>query len=76
MVVFIRSSACSKNAATLIITRFLALTCIPFPLIIYHYSATLVMKCKFAFEAAKLMKKMQIQQVASSNMKERVKSSD
>jgi MFS family permease len=48
---------------------FLALACMPFPLIMYRHGDALRLKCKYAFEAAELMRKMQVQQVATSNQK-------
>ena len=40
---------------------FLTLACVPFPLIMYRYGSALRMKCKYAFEAAEMMRKMQAQ---------------
>ena len=40
---------------------FLTLACVPFPLIMYRYGSALRMKCKYAFEAAEMMLKMQAQ---------------
>lgn len=39
---------------------FLTLVCLPFPLIMYRYGAALRMKCKYAFEAAEMMRKMEM----------------
>lgn len=58
------------------IPAFLALACMPFPLIMYRYGATLRKKCKYAFEAAEMMRKMQIQQVSASSRKEGGESSE
>ena len=44
------------------IPAFLTLMCMPFPLIMYHYGEQVRMKCKYSFEAAETMKKMQMQQ--------------
>ncbi|OKO93842.1 hypothetical protein PENSUB_12121 [Penicillium subrubescens] len=52
------------------VPAFLALACVPFPLVMYHHGAALRLKCKYAFEAAELMRKMQIQQVVASNQRE------
>ena len=38
---------------------FLTLACMPFPFVMYRYGARLLMKCKYAFEAAEMMKRMQ-----------------
>lgn len=38
---------------------FLTLACLPFPLVMYRYGAQVRMKCKYSFEAAEVMKKMQ-----------------
>lgn len=38
----------------------------PFPLIMYHYGAVVRMKCKYSFEAAEMIKKMQMQQTAAT----------
>ena len=37
------------------IPAFLALACVPFPFLFYHYGATIRKKCKFAREAAETM---------------------
>ena len=44
------------------IPAFMTLVCIPFPLIMYRYGMQVRMKCKYSFEAAETMKKMQMQQ--------------
>lgn len=44
------------------IPAFLTLVCMPFPFIMYKYGSAVRMKCKYAFEAAEMMKKMQQQQ--------------
>ncbi|EAW06503.1 MFS transporter [Aspergillus clavatus NRRL 1] len=44
------------------IPAFLTLVCMPFPFIMYRYGGPLLMKCKYAFEAAEMMRRMQQQQ--------------
>ncbi|KAF7557541.1 hypothetical protein G7Z17_g532 [Cylindrodendrum hubeiense] len=46
------------------VPAFLTLACMPFPFVMYRYGAVLRMKCKYAFEAAEMMRKMQMQQNA------------
>jgi hypothetical protein len=41
------------------IPAFLTLVCMPFPFIMYRYGAVVREKCKYAAEAAEIMKKMQ-----------------
>ncbi|KAJ5787109.1 hypothetical protein N7457_002099 [Penicillium paradoxum] len=41
------------------IPAFMTLVCIPFPLIMFRYGMQVRMKCKYSFEAAETMKKMQ-----------------
>ncbi|KAM0548842.1 hypothetical protein ACHAPJ_009698, partial [Fusarium lateritium] len=41
------------------IPAFLVLVCIPFPYIMYRYGGRLRLKCKYASEAAEMMRKMQ-----------------
>ncbi|OAF61216.1 hypothetical protein VC83_02475 [Pseudogymnoascus destructans] len=41
------------------VPAFLTLLCLSFPLVMYRYGAALRMKCKYAFEAAEMMRKMQ-----------------
>ncbi|KAI1622248.1 major facilitator superfamily domain-containing protein [Exophiala viscosa] len=41
------------------IPAFLTLLCMPFPLIMHRYGEALRMKCKYSFEAAEMMKRMQ-----------------
>lgn len=41
---------------------FLTVACIPFPIVMYRYGEVLRMKCKYTFEAAELMRRMQKQQ--------------
>ncbi|KAK4935469.1 hypothetical protein LTR10_023485 [Elasticomyces elasticus] len=41
------------------IPAFLTLLCMPFPLIMHRYGRMLRMKCKYSFEAAEMMKRMQ-----------------
>lgn len=48
------------------IPAFMTLVCMPFPLIMYRYGALVRMKCKYSFEAAEMMKNMQMQQTAAS----------
>ncbi|KAH8651118.1 putative MFS transporter [Xylariales sp. PMI_506] len=43
------------------VPAFLTLACMPFPFVMYRYGETLRMKCKYAFEAAETMKRMQMQ---------------
>ncbi|KAK9258671.1 major facilitator superfamily domain, general substrate transporter [Lipomyces tetrasporus] len=52
------------------VPAFMTLACMPFPLIIYRYGAALRMKCKYAFEAAEMMRKMQMQQAPVAAKKE------
>lgn len=47
------------------IPGFLALACIPFPLIFYIYGARIRMKCKFAAEAAHILDTMMKQSAAA-----------
>ncbi|KAK2608941.1 hypothetical protein QQS21_002517 [Conoideocrella luteorostrata] len=58
------------------IPAFLTLVCMPFPFIMYRYGAPLRMKCKYAFEAAEMMKKMQMQQAPAPSKKEEDSTSD
>ncbi|KAJ9489359.1 hypothetical protein VN97_g3885 [Penicillium thymicola] len=48
------------------IPAFMTLVCMPFPLIMYRYGAVVRMKCKYSFEAAEMMKNMQMQQTAAN----------
>ncbi|KAJ5877644.1 Major facilitator superfamily domain general substrate transporter [Penicillium solitum] len=48
------------------IPAFMTLVCMPFPLIMYRYGAVVRMKCKYSFEAADMMKKMQMHQTAAT----------
>jgi hypothetical protein len=41
---------------------FLTVACMPFPFVMYRYGGALRMKCKYAFEAAEMMRRMQMQQ--------------
>jgi len=52
------------------IPAFLTLACMPFPLIMYRYGEQVRMKCKYSFEAAETMKKMQMQQAQANQAKE------
>jgi MFS family permease len=47
------------------IPAFLTLVCMPFPLVMYRYGAALRVKCKYAFEAAEMMRKMQQARVSA-----------
>lgn len=44
------------------VPAFMTLVCMPFPFVLYRYGGNLRMKCKYAFEAAEMMRKMQMQQ--------------
>jgi MFS family permease len=57
------------------IPAFLTLLCIPFPLIMYRYGEAVRMKCKYSFEAAEMMRKMQLQQTAAAIATEKDKDS-
>ncbi|KAF4181852.1 hypothetical protein CNMCM8694_000788 [Aspergillus lentulus] len=39
---------------------FLTVACMPFPFVMYRYGEALRMKCKYAFEAAEMMRRMQM----------------
>jgi hypothetical protein len=52
------------------IPAFMTLVCMPFPLVMYRYGMQVRMKCKYSFEAAETMKKMQMQQAQASQAKE------
>ncbi|PYI02722.1 putative MFS transporter [Aspergillus sclerotiicarbonarius CBS 121057] len=41
------------------IPAFLTLACMPFPVVMYRYGGALRMKCKYAFEAAEMIRQMQ-----------------
>ncbi|KAL3473777.1 major facilitator superfamily domain-containing protein [Aspergillus californicus] len=41
------------------IPAFMTLVCMPFPLIMYRYGEMVRMKCRYSFEAAEMMRKMQ-----------------
>lgn len=56
------------------IPAFMTLVCLPFPLIMYRYGAPLRIKCKYAFEAAEMMKKMQMQQMPTPKEEEESRS--
>jgi MFS family permease len=45
------------------VPAFLVLACVPFPFVMYRYGGGLRLKCKYAFEAAEMMKRMQMKQV-------------
>ena len=44
------------------VPAFFTLACMPFPFVMYRYGAVLREKCKYAYEAAEMMKKIQLQQ--------------
>ncbi|KAF5009890.1 hypothetical protein FDECE_3917 [Fusarium decemcellulare] len=48
------------------VPAFLTLVCVPFPFVMYRYGKALRMKCKYSFEAAEMMGRMQSQQVQRS----------
>nr|WGG62599.1 SorD [Stagonospora sp.] len=48
------------------IPAFLTLICMPFPFIMYKYGEVVRMKCKYAAEAAEMMRQMQRQQTAAA----------
>jgi MFS family permease len=50
------------------IPAFLTLACMPFPLIMYKYGEVVRMKCKYAAEAAEMMRQMQRQQAAAGGL--------
>lgn len=52
------------------IPAFMTLVCMPFPLVMYRYGMQVRMKCKYSFEAAETMKKMQMQQAHANQAKE------
>ncbi|KAJ5653215.1 Major facilitator superfamily domaingeneral substrate transporter [Penicillium lividum] len=52
------------------IPAFMTLLCVPFPLIMYRYGMQVRMKCKYSFEAAETMKKMQMQQAQANQAKD------
>jgi hypothetical protein len=41
------------------VPAFLALACVPFPFLFYHYGPAIRARCKFAAEAAAFLRKMQ-----------------
>ncbi|KAK8061633.1 Major facilitator superfamily domain- general substrate transporter [Apiospora phragmitis] len=47
------------------IPAFLTLICMPFPFIMYRYGEAVRMKCKYAAEAAEMMRQIQRQQAAA-----------
>lgn len=51
------------------IPAFMTLVCMPFPLVMYRYGMQVRMKCKYSFEAAETMKKIQMQQAQASQAK-------
>ncbi|OKL57799.1 hypothetical protein UA08_07260 [Talaromyces atroroseus] len=58
------------------VPAFLVSACVPFPLIMYRYGGALRMKCKYAFEAAEMMKRMQMQQASVPRKEDDSSSSD
>ena len=56
------------------IPAFLTLVCTPFPFIMYRYGETVRMRCRYAAEAAEMMRQMQRQQ-ANATVSEHVKES-
>ncbi|KAH8689407.1 putative MFS transporter [Talaromyces proteolyticus] len=52
------------------IPAFLTLACMPFPFVMYRYGGALRMKCKYAFEAAEIMRRMQMQQAPVASREE------
>lgn len=52
------------------VPAFMTLVCLPFPFIMYRYGMQVRMKCKYSFEAAEAMKKMQMQQAQVTQAKE------
>lgn len=52
------------------IPAFMTLICVPFPLIMYRYGMQVRMKCKYSFEAAETMKKMQMQQAQANQVED------
>lgn len=49
------------------IPAFLALACLPFPILFYKYGASIRKRCKFAAEAAAMLERMQQAQAAQNN---------
>ncbi|KXG47594.1 Major facilitator superfamily domain, general substrate transporter [Penicillium griseofulvum] len=58
------------------IPAFMTLACMPFPLIMYRYGAAVRMKCKYSFEAAEMMRKMQMQQTTATAEKDKDSASE
>lgn len=52
------------------IPAFMTLLCMPFPLIMYRYGMQVRMKCKYSFEAAETMNKMNMQQAQANQTKQ------
>jgi MFS family permease len=52
------------------IPAFLTLVCMPFPLVMYRYGEALRVKCKYAFEAAEMMRMMQQARVSAEQRDE------
>ncbi|KAJ5731795.1 Major facilitator superfamily domain general substrate transporter [Penicillium malachiteum] len=49
------------------VPAFMTVICMPFPLIMYCYGMQVRMKCKFSFEAAEIMRTMQMQHAQSNS---------
>ncbi|KAJ6016342.1 Major facilitator superfamily domain general substrate transporter [Penicillium herquei] len=47
------------------IPALMTLVCMPFPLVMYRYGMQVRMKCKYSFEAAEIMRTLQMQQANS-----------
>ena len=52
------------------VPAFLTLACMPFPLVMHRYGRVLRMKCKYAFEAAEMLKRMQQNNVVTTRKEE------
>lgn len=48
------------------IPAFLTLACLPFPFVMYKYGAAVRKRCKYAYEAAEVMARMQVEHRAPS----------
>ena len=57
------------------VPAFLTLACMPFPFVMHRYGGALRMKCKYAFEAAEMMGRMQPQSALNSARREEDSSS-
>jgi hypothetical protein len=58
------------------VPAFLTLACVPFPFVMYRYGEVLRAKCKYAFEAAEMMRRMQMQPASVMAKTEENSSSD